>query len=143
MLIDKSEIQEKGHLCQNQIEILKNWIPNFFEMSGRLYKGKTSYCFKHEAEKDLRIYISNSSFIEAMRSLGYEGKPCTPNDKNFYFMVKPRLRYYLTFYYSKTDEDFIPNEFRRTVVGIRENALDVFETLKKRGDLKNEYYLFS
>jgi hypothetical protein len=85
---------ENPEVKQDQVDAVKVWRKQstLFRRQS-INRRISSYGLKHIAERDLGMYISNDSFIEAMRQQGFKAQKIkeTPN---YFFNVSfgPRLK---------------------------------------------------
>jgi hypothetical protein len=72
---------------QDQVDAVKAWRKqgNLF-LRQSINRKITSYGLKHIAERDLGMYISNDSFIEAMQQQGFKAQRINYSP-NYYFNV--------------------------------------------------------
>ena len=75
---------------QEEIDIVMNWIAeNISPRKTSLYD-HTSYGIKHLLERDVRIYLTNNEFKDAMLLAGYE--PVNPNELNWRYCISKKSK---------------------------------------------------
>lgn len=73
-------------LKQNQMLKVGNWIKENVISSDEVFDRASSYGLKHELERDIKIYLTNNQFKDAMLLAGY--KPVDPNELNWRYKIE-------------------------------------------------------
>jgi len=75
---------------QEEINTVMNWIAeNISPRITPLY-GHTSYGIKHLLHSDVKIYLTNNEFKDAMLQAGYE--PVNPNELNWRYCISKKSK---------------------------------------------------
>lgn len=70
---------------RHEIESVKEWIRQWFDVRKTINDMHSSYLLKHIMERHTDFYVSNGAFIQAAIELGYRYKRCSCSSVNAYF----------------------------------------------------------
>ena len=77
-----------GEFRADVVELVRGYIRTHWTPAKRLYRGRDSYGFKHDAERALGVYVANGEFIAAALAEGYRATQCEPSHPNAFFAVR-------------------------------------------------------
>lgn len=84
---DKNDINNLSDIG-DKVDILFKWIDENILPRKNAMRSMTSYGLKHIMERDIGLYVSNTSFKEAMLIKGYE--PVNPGELNWFFCISKK-----------------------------------------------------
>lgn len=75
---------------KNEIDAVLAWIEKNIEPRKTPLKRFSSYGLKHVLEYDIRLYLTNNEFKDAMLMAGYE--PVNPDELNWHYRISSKSR---------------------------------------------------